>query len=65
MIAVMIIVAYIAIGLLCATKFRAYLNESDYADKILAVSLWGIFLLCIALDKRELRKRMRKNDEIL
>lgn len=62
MIAILVIVAYIAIGMLCATKYKAYLKESDYADKILAVSLWGIFLLCIALDKRELRKRMSKKD---
>lgn len=62
MIAILVIVAYIAIGALCATKYKAYLKESDYADKILAVSLWGIFLLCIALDKRELRKRMSKKD---
>ena len=62
MIATSIILAYIAIGVLCATKYKAYLKESDYADKILAVSLWGIFLLCIALDKRELRKRMSKKD---
>lgn len=63
MIAVPIILAYIAIGLLCATKFKSYLNGYDYADKILAVSLWGIFLLCIALDKRELRKRARRDND--
>lgn len=63
MIAVSIILAYIAIGVLCATKYKAYLKESDYADKILAVSLFPIFLLCIALDNRELRKRARRDND--
>ena len=63
MIAVSIILAYIAIGVLCAAKYKAYLKESDYADKMLAVSLFPIFLLCIALDKRELRKRARRDND--
>ena len=63
MIATSIILVYIAIGVLCATKYKAYLKESDYADKMLAVSLFPIFLLCIALDKRELRKRARRDND--
>ena len=63
MIALTVIVAYIAIGVLCATKYKAYLKESDYADKILAITLFPIFIFCIALDRRELRKRAKRDND--
>ncbi|MEE1082137.1 MAG: hypothetical protein UH850_00110 [Paludibacteraceae bacterium] len=63
MITLIIISVYIVCGLMCTIKFKSYLNGGDYADKMLAVSLFPIFLLCIALDRRELRKRARRDNE--
>lgn len=62
MITLIIISVYIVCGLMCIVKFKSHLNGNDYADKILAVSLFPIFLLCIALDRRDLRKRARRDN---